>query len=79
MSENQMTPEQILAMMNCLKQSGGTQQQTQNALAEQLQQKMAPAQKDQLLRLLRDKDAVQQMMQSEQAKQIMKRFHLNTE
>jgi len=79
MNENQMTPEQILAMMNRLKQNGGTQQQTQSALVEQLLQKMAPAQKEQLARLLRDKEAVQQMMQSEQAEQIMKRFHWNSE
>jgi|GEM_PF-4270822 len=61
-----MTPEQILAMA---RNSGPKE------LREQLMKQLSPEQGRQLKQILNDKAALDRLMASEQAQQLMKHYH----
>lgn len=76
MKQEGLTPEQILAMANKLQKQGLSEKHLQKELSGELMRQLKPEQSKQLQEIIRDKAAMERLMNSEQAKQLMKRFQI---
>lgn len=72
--QQNLTPEQILAMARQLRKSGKDEEQMQQALSDMLMHQIEPGKAAQVKQMLQNKTALEQMMQSSQAKQWMQRL-----
>ena len=77
MGRDNMTPEQLFALFGELQKNGKPEQQLRSELSRAILDNMSPEQNAKFDALLRDKDAMERLMQSDQAKQLMKRFGMN--
>ncbi|MCL2023819.1 MAG: hypothetical protein FWG82_05550 [Oscillospiraceae bacterium] len=69
-----MNIEEALRMAKSLQQAGRNKEETQNQVAMQILQGMNPQQQEQFNKLVNDKAALEKLIASPQAKDIIQRF-----
>lgn len=69
-----MLPEDALRLARKLQADGRSQQEAQAEVAQRIIETLNPEQGEQLRRLVRDKEAVERLMNSPQARNLMRRF-----
>ncbi|MDD6061280.1 MAG: hypothetical protein PUB99_01535 [Oscillospiraceae bacterium] len=74
MKKGQPTPEELLQIQRRMQQSGMDEQSRQQELLRFAGQKLDANQQQTLKQLLQDKDAMQKLLQSEQAQKMMQRL-----
>jgi len=70
-----MLPEDALRLARKLQEDGRNQQEAQAEVARRIVDTLNPEQSEQFRRLISDKDAVERLLSSRQAKDLMKRFN----
>ncbi|MDR3345422.1 MAG: hypothetical protein LBT21_07550 [Oscillospiraceae bacterium] len=69
-----MLPEDALRLARKLQEEGRSQQEAQAEVAKRLIEKLDPEQAESLRRLVGDKAAVERLLSSCQARELMRRF-----
>jgi mannitol/fructose-specific phosphotransferase system IIA component (Ntr-type) len=69
-----MLPEDALRLARKLQEEGRSKQDAQAEVAKRIVETLNPAQGKRLRQLVNDKDAIERLLSSQQAKEIMRRF-----
>ncbi|MBQ2775228.1 MAG: hypothetical protein IJF40_05005 [Clostridia bacterium] len=70
-NQNNLTPEELMRLAANLKTSN---KNDPNALAKLLSNRLTPEKKQQFNNIINDKEAMQRLLQSKEAQQLMKKF-----
>lgn len=70
-NQNKLNPEDLMRLASAFNSSG---KGDQNSIAKLLSDRLTPEKKQQFNNIINDKEAMQRLLQSKEAQQLMKKF-----